>query len=261
MVKPYQVLRRLGAALDWRWHYLVEGVTVGWRRFVARIRWRFDSRPGLLTLNGVRLRIGPHLSPYVLYCIRRGEYETREAELVRRLLRPDDRVLELGAGLGFLTSLCALIVGSDRVMAYEANPTLEAHIHETFVLNNVSPALHMVMADTGEGAATLHVTEDFWTASRIPRPSTASRAIAVPTRNVNSDIAVFRPTVLIVDIEGGERDLIPRLRLEGIRALIVEVHQSVIGLDGVEQMRRSLSERGFGLDESLHGVELFRHLE
>ncbi len=38
--------------------------------------------------------------------------------------------MELGAGLGFLSTYCAKIMGSDNVVTYEANPALEPYIIE-----------------------------------------------------------------------------------------------------------------------------------
>jgi len=51
-----------------------------------------------------------------------GDYERKEATIVSQRLTADDVVLEIGAGIGFLSAYCAKRIGSERVFAYDANP-------------------------------------------------------------------------------------------------------------------------------------------
>jgi FkbM family methyltransferase len=197
-------------------------------------------------IGGVRLRVGRHLSRPILRAIRQRRYEAPELSLVQRLLQPTDRVLELGTGLGLIATFCAKALGSDNVMTYEANPALEKHIRHTFASNAVSPALRMMMAGTADGTSNFYVSADFWTSSTLDWTQEAV-ATRVTVRCVNDDIASFQPTVLIIDIEGGELSLVPTLQLSGIRALVMEVHPPAIGPDGVQGLKMSLLARGFEL--------------
>ena len=105
-------------------------------------QFRVRRRP-VVTVAGVKIRLGRHMSPQVERTVSRGRYEQDEFRLIEQVLSPGDVVLEVGAGLGLVSAYCAKRLGSSRVFAYEANPDLEACIRETFSLNEVQPTLEM----------------------------------------------------------------------------------------------------------------------
>jgi 2-polyprenyl-3-methyl-5-hydroxy-6-metoxy-1,4-benzoquinol methylase len=51
-----------------------------------------------------------------------GRYENHEADALLMHLRAGDRLLDLGAGLGFICALAAGVLGADAVMGVEAGP-------------------------------------------------------------------------------------------------------------------------------------------
>ena len=110
----------------------------------SRAWYRNVRRPSLVTVNGVKIAIDHERMPGDLISwIHLERHEAAEARMCRRVIRPNDRVLELGAGIGFIGSLCALIVGSENVCSYEANARLEPLLRRTHALNGVSPLLRM----------------------------------------------------------------------------------------------------------------------
>ena len=77
---------------------------------------------GKLNIHGVLVPIGPNeVSPKVWTALETGAYEANEARRVASAIRPGDRVLELGAGLGVITSIIAS-VEDVRVWSFEADP-------------------------------------------------------------------------------------------------------------------------------------------
>src|SRR5689334_8525248 len=64
------------------------------------------------------------LSPRIEKALNKGWYEKDEVEIMRARLGPGDRVVELGAGLGVTTLLCAETVGQGALTAFEANADL-----------------------------------------------------------------------------------------------------------------------------------------
>jgi Met-10+ like-protein len=103
-------------------------------------QYRISLRP-IVSVEGVRVRVGPHMSRRVEQAISRGGYERDELRLIGMVLSPSDVVLEVGAGLGVVSAFCAKRLGSSRVFAFEANPDLEPRIRETYALNGVEPTL------------------------------------------------------------------------------------------------------------------------
>ena len=51
-----------------------------------------------------------------------GRYENHEADALLLHLRPGDRLLDLGAGLGFICALAARVLGEGSVFGVEAGP-------------------------------------------------------------------------------------------------------------------------------------------
>lgn len=85
--------------------------------------------PRFIAMQGLRISTGrldgaDPVPTGMLRALRRGDYEQDECTVVQTTLRPDDRVLEVGAGIGVITALCCRIAGDGNVTVYEANPGL-----------------------------------------------------------------------------------------------------------------------------------------
>lgn len=194
----------------------------------------------------VVLRLGPHCSEFTareLYYHQR--YEMPERELLARFLKPDDRVLELGTGLGMIATLCARRVGSGGVLTFEANPAMIPVARETFRLNGVAPRLEHAALGPQQDDIEFFVEPDFWSSS-THRRSGGARRVLVPMRPLVEVVADFQPSFLIVDIEGGEDELFGKVDLgPSVRSLMLELHPKVIGAEAVEQLLARLATAGF----------------
>lgn len=176
-----------------------------------------------------------------------GDYERKEATIVSKRLEENDIVMEIGAGIGFLSTYCAKKIGSERVFAYDANPALAKVVAQTYAANQVLPFFRTALLGDGTGTARFFVEDEFW-ASSANMGSGKSRQIEVEQIDLNQEIARVRPTFLIVDIEGGEGDLFALADLSGVKKICVETHAHIIGNDGVSQMLAHLFAQGFCLD-------------
>ena len=219
------------------------------RRSLRKVRkwlvyqYRVRRRP-VVTVAGVQIRVGRHMSPPVERTVSRGLYEQDELRLVGQLLSPDDVVLEVGAGLGLVSAYCAKRLGSCRVFAYEANPDLEACIRETYALNQVQPALEMCAVGADAGTVTLYRDRHLW-ASSVVRPSGRVRPVEVPVTALSEIVQRVRPTLLIIDVEGAERDLFDHARLSTVTRIVLELHERVIGAAGARHVRSTLAAMRF----------------
>lgn len=212
------------------------------RRYVLTLRaLRVRVRQG-----GVVLRLGPHCSEFTARELYYNKcYELPERELLMRFLKPDDRVLELGTGLGMIATLCARRVGSARVLTFEANPAMISVARETFRLNGVAPRLEHAVLGEREGEVEFFVEPDFWSSS-THRRSSGARRVLVPMRPLAAVVADYQPSFVIVDIEGGEAELFGRVELgPSVRSLMLELHPKVIGPEAVEQLLARLEAAGF----------------
>lgn len=216
-------------------------------RRLRKVLWRLSPRRWVDN-SGVRL---PLRHPAISVKIRRqiywGEYEVQEAELVSRWLEPGDRVMEVGAGIGLLSVLCARVVGDENVVAYEANPELLPVIREVHEANGVAPRVENAVLGKGSGERTLFVEPAFWESSTV-RGSDRARSLRVPQLDAAEELARVRPTFLIVDIEGGECEFFADVDLLTVRRVCLEVHPKLVGDAALSELFAGFFARGFALD-------------
>jgi FkbM family methyltransferase len=217
---------------------------------LKRLLWRI-RQPAEAENFGVRL---PLTHAAITAPIRKdiyfGGYESKEAELVAARIAPDDVVMEVGAGIGFLSTLCAKVVGSDQVFAYEANPQLIEIIRAVHALNGVAPSITNALLAKGDGERDFYLEQDYWASSLI-RGSAAATAIRVRQIDLNGEIRRIRPSFLIVDIEGGEYEFFRDIDLAPVRKICIETHPHVLGDRHVSELLGWLIAAGFALDFGL----------
>lgn len=171
--------------------------------------------------------------------LRQELYEEREANAVRALVRPKDTAMELGAGIGFMSTLMARHRRTAHVHAYEANPSMIPYIRRVHDLNGVSDRVTVTNALLGaaEGEATFYERAHFSASSMIADPpGETSPVIAehrVPVLDIGAEMRRIAPSVVVCDIEGAEADLVPLMDLSTVRVAVVELHPQWIGKEGV----------------------------
>jgi FkbM family methyltransferase len=223
------------------------------------------SAPEVAILHGIRLELRPDvMSDRMISVIRKGSYENGEARQIPKIVDRNERIVELGGGIGFISSLAAKQEKVASVTVYEANPLLIPLIHRNHELNGVRAEVHNAVAQPSAEPAELpfYVRKDFWASSLSPEPSGYQRQINVPVVGFADILERHRPTMLIVDIEGGELELFRKVPLTGIRKIYMELHQKVVGRMGIKSLFDFLSSRDFHYDQhhSQRSVVLFSHV-
>jgi FkbM family methyltransferase len=216
-------------------------------------QYRILRRP-IITIEGVRIRVGRHMSRRVERALSKGGFERQQLQLIGVLLMPDDVVLEVGAGLGLVSTYCAQRVGSSRVFAFEADPDLEACLRETYELNGVEPTLDMCAVSARAGRVTIY-RDKHLVSSSVGRRRGGTRPVEVPGKALNYVVQRFRPTLLIIDAEGAERELFDGAELPTVTKIVLELHDRVIGTQGTDRVRATLSKLGFKEDRGLSTSE------
>jgi len=214
-------------------------------------------RPNWQEVAGIAL---PLKHPLITAPIRRdiyfGDYERKELDVIERRLQPGDTIMEVGAGIGFLSAYCARFLGDGRVFAYEANPALLTLIAEVHARNKVHPRVVEALLGEGDGERDFFVEPDYW-ASSLVRRSAAARCVRIPQIDFNGELRRVAPNFLIVDVEGGEYELLRRADLSGVSKLCLEVHPDVLGNARVSELFASLVAGGLALDFTLMRKNVF----
>lgn len=228
------------------WHRVAARLSWGWSAAgrPARSLWRRLTRPERVRLHGVELALGERPTEKLRCALYRERYERGEARAVLLGLERDDVVLEIGCGAGFIATLCARRVGSERVTCYEANPALLPRIRATFAANGVSPTLVNAALGRDAGEVRLFVEREFVSSSLTPRGPDAE-PVRVRMLPINEELRRIRPTCLVVDVEGGESELLPAIDWRGIRKLAIDLHPDVIGEARARELVALLAAQGF----------------
>jgi FkbM family methyltransferase len=177
-----------------------------------------------------------------------GRYENHEADALLLHLRPGDRLLDLGAGLGFICALAAGMLGEGSVMGVEAGPETVKLARRNLAANGFEGVKVLKGAVVGAGAGEVEFGQRpaFWaSALRGPEgwPENAE-VIRVPARPIGKLLAKFAPSVISCDIEGGELEVLTQ-PLPGVRLVVVETHPQVYGAEGVALIKQTMAAQGF----------------
>lgn len=218
------------------------------------------TRPRVVQCDNVALYIGDLAGTSYARSLYRGSHEREELEVIRKHLKPEDRVLEFGSGIGLITTTCCQVVGSENVVTYEANPAMEPLLRKTFSLNGIAPDLRMKMVSINSGEEKFYVSDRFVVSSQINHQANANE-LSVSSDGFQDVVQEVQPTFLVMDIEGSEVDLADEsIDLGGITKICVEVHPNIVGDEPTSRFIQSLLNRGFQLElSSSRGDVLFFH--
>ena len=200
--------------------------------------------------HGVKVPDSPMMSPQRIARINGARYEGQEIAGALSVVKPGDRVLELGAGIGLVGAVVAHNAQPEKVLSFEANPGLIEHIEAMHRLNGLEDRMEirnevLISAPDAPETMTFHLHKSYLGSSLIGSDIHTGQKVEVPTASYARVHADFAPTVLLMDIEGGELDFLRHASLEGVRAIVVEFHPGVYGREGMMECKSILEQAGF----------------
>ena len=212
------------------------------RNVLGKIRnfWASDT----INHRGIRIALVPSMGEGPLQALREGNYEGGELSAIERFIKQDDVVLELGTGIGFIALFCAKIVGEESVYTFKANPELEPLIRRNFELNKTYPKITFAVLGESNGEVDFNLEPEYWSSSRLKR-SEKSRSLKVKQLAVNEVISRIKPSMIVMDIEGGEYELLPHMNLRGVKRFMIEIHPYLTDLEHQESLERRMHTEGF----------------
>jgi FkbM family methyltransferase len=199
-------------------------------------------------VQGIFLPLKRDIGFNTLRWIINGKYEQAEIEIIKKRIEPEDKILEIGSGLGFVTAFCSKKVGSDRVFSFEANPFNFEIALLVFEKNNVKPKIQNSILSDKNGAIDFYVDRKSRLASSILHPTNEIKKI--PQLNLNEIIKTLKPNFLIMDIEGAEYDIFRIINFQTINKIQVELHPAILGEKKINEIFVILKKNGFVTDIS-----------
>ena len=140
--------------------------------------------------------------------------EDTELKMISRYLADGGVFVDIGANIGYY-ALNAALLGAEKVIAIEPNPTILARLNDNIALNNLSSkiAVHDVAVGAKEGVAKLTIADSDFGSSSIVDHSVGVQQISVPILplfEILKTEAVGMASIIKIDIEGMEdRALFP----------------------------------------------------
>ena len=211
------------------------------------------------------------IEPHKLARIKFGLYEKNEVALTRRYLDPDLDTVELGSGIGIVSSaICRLLSAERRFVGVEGNPELVEVARRNvsrFQGNGCRDVVHAVISGkvSSSGGREFQMTERNFHHSSYGSHSAATVSIHVPEVTLTGLLGTFRygEFQLVSDVEGGELEILEKDpgSLENCRQIIAELHEctredgSRVSIDDLVEMVKQLDYR---LLERRNQVYVFR---
>lgn len=182
-----------------------------------------------------------------------GNYERTEAALARKHLKPGMRVIEIGAGLGYVSSLCAEIAGAENVTCFEANPQMVEVARQTLDLNGHHATAVEFAAVVGTSIENTDVDfvagKHFWGSALADFSGPHGRRIKVPAVPLQDVLDAARPVVVIMDVEGAELDYMNVTWPACVKTVIMELHPKKYGPAGKQAIFETMQAAGFVRDQ------------
>jgi FkbM family methyltransferase len=223
------------------------------RRFILELETLMEPTVDV-EIEEVRIQADQRISKWVRQALRHGDYESLEIRLLREKLTENDVVMEVGAGIGFISTYCAKQIGSERIFTYEANPQMEQHIRDVYRINGISPTLEICLIGEKDGEQTFYIDENFVASSAVQNNRNA-KGIMVPVRSFNREVERLKPTLLILDVEGYEYEFCQYATFGGIQKILIELHERILGRDKSEAVKAHLTGAGFTVTEEISSEE------
>lgn len=160
-----------------------------------------------------------------LYC---GLQEFEDMAFLLHFLRPGDQFVDVGANVGSYTVLAAGEVGADTI-SFEPIPATFKQLRKNIDLNEIAGKVRPMNVGLGSQPGVLHFTQHLDTTNHVVSNETAD-ALAVEVKTFDDLIEISRTTLVKVDVEGFETEVLNgmsrALGNAGLQAMIVELNGS-----------------------------------
>lgn len=208
---------------------------------------------------GVDIPSSPFLNPKRIERINAGRYEGQEIAGAQHLVQPGDKVMEMGAGLGIVGAVSIASKKGAKLLSFEANPALIPHIRSLYALNRMKSRAEvrnqvLISSPDRPGSVPFAVHNSYLGSSLTGDPDRALEMVDVETADFNTVAQKFQPDVMLMDIEGGELELLQHADLKALtalRGLVIEFHPDQYGVGGMKQTKNLLRGAGFARIDDL----------
>jgi FkbM family methyltransferase len=198
-------------------------------------RWQLGSRllPGSAVavpfVNQSRLLVSPGMTG-ATGNIYTGLHEFEDMAFLLHILRPEDLFVDVGANVGSYTVLAGAAIGA-RCLSMEPLPSTYNHLLDNIYLNRMQNTVTAMNIGLGREEGLLHFSSGLDTMNHVLADHEAGLpATEVPVQKLDTVVGDAEPSVIKIDVEGFETEVIvgaaKTLSRASLRAVIMEYNSS-----------------------------------
>lgn len=170
-----------------------------------KIKLRFTKG---FEIDGFKLINHKSFSLKILKQLDSNKYESQERILIKKYIENNDRVVELGGGIGVISMVIAKTTPPENIYVFEANPLMCKIISKNYKFNNIRGiSLYNKVLGHGGGVFRQFGLNHSFTGSSLVSKNPVN-FIMVEQDDFNSFIIDHQINTIVMDIEGGEYELL-----------------------------------------------------
>ncbi len=179
-----------------------------------------------------------------------GAYSADLVRLLPDAVKPGDRVLVIGGGLGTVSSLVAKSDGVERVIAVEANTELMPYLKRVHALNDVPwiETINAVLGDGWKGRVPFFARHDIRTSSLLPDDCSWQQTMMVPCMDLNLILTEEQISLIVCEIPTASAQL-QCAELGSVERILVSSGDAPSERWEQNEVRSLLAGQGFDAEE------------
>ena len=169
-----------------------------------------------------------------------GLHEFVDMAFCLHLLRVGDLFVDVGANIGSYTVLASKVVGANS-LAIEPVPETYQRLRRNINLNDISLLVDSRCCAVGKNHGLIKFSSDMDTTNQVVDNDYLGKSIEVPVKSLDHILEELQPTLIKIDVEGFEPEVI-----EGARKTLTLNSILAVLLETVDlKIEKTLRESGF----------------
>ncbi|MBU79555.1 MAG: hypothetical protein CMD29_05480 [Flavobacteriales bacterium] len=185
-------------------------------------------------------------------------YENNERRLVKTYLDSNSSVLELGGCVGVVSNVINNILeNKSNHVVLEANSNLVPFLAYNRKINKAQyQILNVILSKKKESA--FYISKNILSSSGSFNKHLEKKVVkCMNFDQIQSKYSITFDTI-IMDIEGGEYEVLKVINYNKLKLLIVEFHPNILGNKKILELKKVLKDNSFILKESLSNVDVWK---
>ena len=199
-----------------------------WTALAPSLRAQHIAPCVIRMANGASIQLDPadYIDAFIYFW---RQWEPNETWLLRKVLRPGDAFVDVGANIGYFTLLASRLVGaSGSITAIDATPPTVDKLRGNIALNGLkNVTVHACAVAESAGTIRIHRTHGANSGMNSMRPNATGEGWDVPALPLSQILPKAAIRLIKMDVEGAElialRGMIARLQEPDAPDLMLEI--------------------------------------